>query len=370
MKKVNWKSIIGWTVAALVAGFIVYSNMQEQKALQESGKKVVYAVLPLSGQIAKYGKDMQKTMEIYVQKNNPPFQIKFLDSAGVSATAVSALQQAALYDNNPIVISLPTHISSALAPIVEQKNGFLFGIATLAVTTDSKSFQRMSRCAKDEIGPLGDYILKHFKKIAVAYTQDDHGLKDYSYLKDALKGSNVQIVREVIVTSTERDVRNEAVKLISSKPEAVVVLGQAIQSYLNIIKELKRQDYQGQIMAECSFTNPPTFNALNGYTENVISSTMSVEIDMAQPKRIEELRTELNKDNVPTYFLTVEAIDTLDLIAYTINNNLPFSQKTYEQMKKWNGIAGDVIFTGNGDASVSSYQLAKVKNGKIVPVEK
>ena len=367
--KINWKKVIGWAVAAAVVVGIVGFNMHQQQALQNSDKKVVYAILPLSGQIAQYGKDMQKTMEVYVRQNNLPIQLKFLDSAGVSATAISAFQQATAYDNNPIVISLPSHISSALAPIVETKGGFLFGIATLTISTDSKSFQRMSRCAKDEIQPITDYVKKNFKNIAVAYTQDDHGQKDYTSLKDELKGSDVNIIEEIILTAAERDVKNEATKLIAAKPEAVIVLGQAVQSYLNMIRELKRQDYKGQIIAECSFTNPPTFNALEGYTEDVISSAMSVEIDIPQPEKVKELRKKLETFGVPTYFLTVEAIDTLDLISYTIRNNLPFAQKTYEDMKKWKGVSGDVIFTGNGDASVSSYRLARVKNGKPVPVE-
>ena len=61
MKKLNWKSIVGWGIAALVAGFIVYTNMQEQKALQNSGKKNVYAVLPLSGGWAFGGKEEKKS---------------------------------------------------------------------------------------------------------------------------------------------------------------------------------------------------------------------------------------------------------------------------------------------------------------------
>ena len=365
----TWKKTVVSVIAVLAIGFVIYSNVQEQKALQNSGKKVVYAVLPLSGQIAQYGKDIQKTMEIYTQQNNLPIQLKFLDSAGTSATAVSAFQSATLYDDNPVVIATPTHISTALAPIVEQKKGFLFGIATLSISSNSKNFQRMSRCVKDEIEPLSNYIIKHFKTIAIAYTQDDHGQKDYTYLKNALHGKDITITKEVVLTSIERDVKNEATKLIMSQPDAIVVLGQAVQSYLNMIRELKRQDYRGQIMAECSFTNPPTFNALEGYTEGVISSAMSVEVNMHQTPKVEELRQKLKQAGVPTYFLTIEAIDTLNLIAYTIENKLPFSQQTYENMKKWNGISGEIHFTGSGEASISSYILAQVKDGKIVPVE-
>ena len=70
MKKLNWKSIVGWGIAALVAGFIVYTNMQEQKALQNSGKKNVYAVLPLSGNTAIFGKTVKEAVDLW-QETHP-----------------------------------------------------------------------------------------------------------------------------------------------------------------------------------------------------------------------------------------------------------------------------------------------------------
>ena len=60
MSKLNWKKVIGWAVAAAVVVGVVGFNMHQQQALQNSDKKIVYAILPLSGQIAQYGKDMQK----------------------------------------------------------------------------------------------------------------------------------------------------------------------------------------------------------------------------------------------------------------------------------------------------------------------
>ena len=123
--KINWKSIVGWGIAALVAGFIVYNNMQEQKAQQESGKRNVYAVLPLTGAFAEFGKNIQKDIEVFKKDKNYSFDVKYIDSEAKPDKAITAIQQATLYDDNPIVLSAFSTVAVALAPFIEQKNGFL-----------------------------------------------------------------------------------------------------------------------------------------------------------------------------------------------------------------------------------------------------
>ena len=80
MAKLNWKSIIGWLIAAIVVACIIGTNMYQQRQEKADGKRTVYAVLPLSGQFASYGKDVQKTMNMYVAENKPSFKIKYIDS--------------------------------------------------------------------------------------------------------------------------------------------------------------------------------------------------------------------------------------------------------------------------------------------------
>ena len=70
------------------------------------------------------------------------------------------------------------------------------------------------------------------------------------------------------------------------------------------------------------------------------------------------------------YFIVLEAVDTLDLIKYFLDNKLPFSQDTFAKIREWDGVGGKMIFTGSGDAQAFSYVMAKIKEGKIIPVEK
>ena len=172
-KKINWKSIVGWGIAALVAGFIVYNNMQEQKALQESGKRNVYAVLPLTGILAETGKAI-KDIIVEWEKQHPTalFNIQYIDTQSRPDIAVSAFYQATLYDESPIVFGAISSVGNALSPILKEKKGFGFGTNTLPLKQNLGSYQRVSNSIDDYMPPFIEY-LKKLPTLAVVYTEDD-----------------------------------------------------------------------------------------------------------------------------------------------------------------------------------------------------
>ena len=77
MKKINWKSIIGWGVAALVVIGVVGTNMYQR---QHTGSKPkVYAILPLSGSVADFGQKIKSYMTMYMNNTQDvPFEIVYL----------------------------------------------------------------------------------------------------------------------------------------------------------------------------------------------------------------------------------------------------------------------------------------------------
>ena len=51
-----------------------------------------------------------------------------------------------------------------------------------------------------------------------------------------------------------------------------------------------------------------------------------------------------------------------------MENNLPFTQETYEKIKNWTGVSGSIKFLPNGDTAYP-YVLVEHQDGKFVPVE-
>ena len=360
------KKIVIVLCAALVI-FAVYTNMQKQKAMQNTGKKNVYAVLPLTGAFAEFGKNIQKDIDVFMKDNNYSFTVKYIDSEGKPDKAITALQQATLMDDHPIVLSVFSTVAVALAPFIQQKGGFLFGISTIT-HTNTKNFLQMGPDASVYVSPVVDYLKKrNYKNVALFFIQDEYGLKQRKFLMEQLKNTSAQVRTEIAMSLSNPDVRIEVYKVMSAHPDAILVEGLPSPGYLNIIRELKAQGYQGTIIADASLRQPWILKVLGENADDVLFPVMQEEMAITYSEKISNFRQYLTSNDLATAYLTFETYDALSLIQYTLDHNLPFAQDTYENIKGWTGIVDSLKFKGE-TAYGHIYVLAMAKNGMIVPI--
>ena len=367
MKKINWKNIVGWGIAALVAIFIVYTNIQEQKALQESGKKNVYAVLPLTGFGSHVGKQQKATIELWKEKNpNAPFNIHIIDSESAPMKAATALRQALLDEENPIVITSNSGISYNSLPIVEEKGGFEFMICTFE-RDGFKNTHFLRPCDRtiDSMKHVAKYLSK-YKKLVLFYTNEDFGRSSVNGLEKLLKQSGIEPIEHIAIEPTQRDIRIEALKALKEQPEAIAVLGFTTLSTINLIKELRIQGYTGDIVTGTGLADPSYFSQLENYLDKLIFPDKKMQL--TEGPNVPELKKIEQAIGGRPFYIPLETWDTLDLINWTIKNNKPFTQETYAKLGKWEGIAGDIEFLDDGNV-IYEFYLATFKDGKIVPVK-
>ena len=369
MKKIKWKNIIGWTIAALVAGFIVYSNMQEQKALQNSGKKNVYAVLPLSGPVATVGKDLKAAMDAW-QKVTPdmPFNLIYLDSESQPLKAVTATQQAILNEKEPLVITALSPVSAAVMPVVAKQGGFSFGINTTDASKLEQNghFQLVASGLAEDEKTLYPYIAKNYKKIAIAYTNEELGKLSLLQTKEFMNRHGVEVVAEIPLEMSVPDVKIEALKAIKSGADAIVVYGQATLSYANFCKELKKYDEHPVILAAIQFSVPFVLDVLGDNRNDIIFESIDL-ADMSKDK-FKQFHKEMDAKGLPVYLCSAYAFNVLEVIKYALDNNMTLSQDAFQKLNTFDGLGGKIYFMGKG-ASQYSYHLTQYKDGKVVPVE-
>ena len=269
MRKLNWKSIVGWGVAALVAGFIVYSNMQEQKALQESGERNVYAVLPLTGPLSVWGKQTKETIDYYLKKNpDAPMNLIYIDSESNPSKALTGLQSKVLDDNNPIVISAISSVSASLLPFLSRHGGFNVSMYAKdsPTYTQYQNQHRISFPVRTEIGEKTiEYANKHYKTMTILYSEDELGRLGLNEMKKAFKG---EVIADFSFSVAERDVRNTVVKALATKPDAFFVIAPASLGLRNVLKELGTSGYQGGILANQAYQVDSVYQNLEGIDNN------------------------------------------------------------------------------------------------------
>ena len=358
----NWKKIIGWVLAAAVVVGVVAFNMHQQQNT-DSSKKNVYAVLPISGPFTEYVKTVKETVKLWQQDHpNAPFQITYLDSESNPSKTVSMIHQMASDEKEPLFITSMSLINSAILPVVEKLNGFNFAITMTSIKPEFKNphFQKISHSGEDELNPILKYT-KQFKKVALFYTNEEFGLYSEKFMAKNLEGSDSTLVSVIPIELSSINNRIEVLKALSKEPDAVLVLGLPTVGVLNIIRELHTQDYKGSIIVSSSFVHDYITKGMGKDMENVVAPF----IDLKQLDS--HFQQRLSKENININFATAELYDVLDIINYTLEHNLPFNQETYTKMGKWSGVAGDVIFPGNGD-SLYPFIMVQYKNGQFVPV--
>ena len=122
-KKINWKSIVGWTVGALVAGTIIYVNSQDRTI---DAKVKVAMNTPLTGLAAPYHVTWNNGFRMGVRDelraNNLPedtFSYDIQDNQGDTTTAFT-IWQMQKDKNFDVYISGTSHITEALRSVTDK----------------------------------------------------------------------------------------------------------------------------------------------------------------------------------------------------------------------------------------------------------
>ena len=365
MSKLNWKKVIGWAVAALVVIGVVGTNMYNQQHSNNS-KRNVYAVLPLTGGLSYVGQEAQKAIQAHMSEKETSFNVVFIDSQSQTSTALTSLLSKTINEKNPLVMSILTSATSAILSGVP-KESFVFGNYITAIDEKYKNYQLLTGELNEVMSPIKEYLRRSsIKKLAVVYIEDDFGLLEAKYLQKNIR-SDQEITQLMPLAPKVLDTRIEALKLMKDKPDAICILGLATISYTNIIKSLREQGYTGQIIADYAFANPHVARNLKEDAEGVITVTAITDTTAKLDAKNQKVKESLAKVGLRAYTLPIQIWDTLDLIQYSFDNNLPFTQETYTKMGKWDGISGEVVFPGNGH-SLYPFVLAQYKNGQFIPV--
>ena len=362
MKKLLWI-----LVAVALVGWILYGNVKQQET-QSNEKRTVYAVLPLSGAIAKSGQEYQQALNVYQKSHNTSgLNLVYVDSAFNPSQAVTALQGKIVSEDKPLVIVTGTTIALSILDIVNNKNGFvLISGGAIPKNASRNNFWNFSSGNGLGMIKIADYISKKYNSVAMLYPNSDYGILTYNTVKDNLK-NNVKFVFSEKFDNNVGDVRTLVQKVIKDNPESVIVTGAANPVFISIFKTLKEMDYKGEILADLTFQQPAVFDGLQKSTDGITFLTLDGLLDNPKTKEGRQFKSEFKAENITPSFAHVEAYN-MALFLEKLAQIESIDQSIIKGLKHMNTVAGSVSFLENGD-TLFQYELAQVKNGKIVPVE-
>ena len=359
------KKIIVVLCVALVA-CAIYTNIQRQKAQQDSGKKNVYAILPLTGNLAALGKDSKKTLELFMQQTeNLPFNILFYDNKSQSTESLNIAQQIAMFDKNPLFICGPGQMCHSIIPNLKAMNGFMiFAPTTQTEDGTYHEFQRVSFNTEDMNKPFYDFI-KPGQTVVIIYGNAEASALAAQIISKAIELKGARVLAKLAYEHNQLDTRILALKAIKDNPDVVLISGGPTPGFVNIIRSLKEQEYSGIILADPSLRTPALIAQVGTQADGIYVPVMPT---ARIYKEYPEVAKILQENGLELYNFPIVMWDVGAIMVHFFNNKIPFTQEEFMKMGQWHGISGDIQFTENGNSSYP-FGLSVIKNGQFVPVE-
>lgn len=350
-------------IICMVMGVLVFIHNDDNG----SDVRTIYAVLPLSGSAAELGNNIKAAIDMYfLETNRSKLKVQYIDSESLPSKAISALNQALIGVDNPIVITAVASISNALIPVVNEHNGFCVNLCTVSITQENrakyKSYQRYSLGIVDAVQPLVEYINRRFSSICIIHSNDEYGMSYYSEFKKKINAK----VNGVSCTVAPQDMRDITTKAMSTSPDAILIAGTPTANYRNAVQELRRVGYKGSVLADMSFVNPFIYKNIADASEGVVTVCSDADITGAHGPWGMAFVEKCARHSVTPYFNTLQSYEAMCLLEKLLAENSKIAQEDFLSLSDI-PFKDSVVFSGNGEVFFNFF-LAEVRNGNLVKI--
>lgn len=366
------RTALVFALALLLLAAVAISGCVEQ---QPETVKIGFTG-PLSGDLAAWGENEQKGIELAVEEANSAggisgkkIEVIFEDSQCQPKLAATNLEKLALLGEIHVVIGdTCSSATLAAAPIAESNKIVL-------ITPISGA---------DSISQAGDYIFRNFipnsyygvkaaekvsamgqTKVAVMYINNDTGVSWKDTFAESFGGeiTNIEAYRP-----DEKDFRTILLKIKENNPEIVLLAGY-YQDGAQILKQAKELGLTQQFFgAGDTFDDPVFIEAAGDAAEGFIFQS----VPSGSGENFVEFRQafESRFGKEPSLFTTY-AYDTAKIVIEAMKNCGTSSEEIKECLYKtdYQGVTNHIIFDKNGDLVGGETIIKQVKNKEFVLYE-
>lgn len=336
------------------------------------------AVLPLTGDVAAYGKDSKDGIDLAIELANKSqaaykFEVFYEDSKGDPKTAVTALQNI-LAQHSPIVV-IGENISSstgAMIPVADKAKVILISPSASAPNLSglSKYFFRVFPSDVEEGGFIAETIANQLpgSKTSVIYVNNDYGVGVKGVFEQKAKEKGLTILSSMGYEKGSKSFKTILTKIKAEKPDAVYIPGYYEDAGL-LLKQAKELGITAKFFGSTAEEDPKLIeiagSAAEGFQYPVSTGYDAASKDSVVTKFIADFKAKYNKEpglvSALGYDCAKISIDGILKSGNTSENVRNYILNT----KNISGAAGLMNFDEKGDVH-KPINLKIVVNGKFV----
>ncbi len=330
-------------------------------------------IAPLTGEAASYGHAVKQGLDFAAAEINAEggvlgrdIKLYYEDCPLDNKEAVSIMRKMVFADQYDIIIvghgSGPT---TAIAPIAEETETLL--IATLASTP--------------QLSDMGDYVFrtipsdayqgKELARIveetgsdtaAILYANDAYGTGIRDVFKDNYGG---EIVAQEAFTNGDTDFRTQLTKIKVKEPEAILLV---VRNELpNVLNQIETLGIDSVLIGSETTKNQELIDASGGSAEGFYAVFFADTTDYAGYR--DAFMTKYGKDPAGYSDYSYDALHVLAETMAISGTLSPTDIKEELYNIRFHGATGVIDFDENGDVIDKPFDLYQVRNGEFVVVQ-
>ena len=364
----NWKKVIGWTVAALLLVAIIVGNLwQQQEPKTDKPVVKIGIILPLSGGSAYTGKIYKELYDMRLAEvpANSKYTYKFIfedDELNAQKSITAAQKLLNLNDVDVMFLSF-SGAEPAISDLAKQKGKLAFSLLWDSETPAKNNHAFNALPLPDQfVSPLLAELQKRgYKRVSVILGNHRTGLNTLRILKQEAPKYGLEIIDEQFVDLNERDFRLLVKKMELKQPDIYISL-LFPSNMLMWVRALKEQEITTPITSIDGFDLVEDKSLLEGVwyvSDSIINDDFSA-------KYKERYKKDLSFTQALWVYETMNAV----INAYESFDTKPTAEQLIKKLyeKRTNTVVGDVQYKGNG--FLNGYGIMKIiKDGKAVKLD-
>ncbi len=357
-------------VAMFLAAVIIVSGCVSQQSQQPIK---IGAILPLTGQIADFGRFVKDGLEMARNDiNDPNLEIIYEDNE-LCSTELSVREARKLIDVNKVsaIISMCAETALGIAPIAEDSKVVSFSVGALpdSVTQAGDYTFRNQVSAKYEGRFLSDFAHSRLNATtaAIFFVKNDYGVGVKEGFKKAWIEAGGAIAAEEGSDTNDKDFRTQIAKIKAANPDVVFEIAEFHGLFAKQAKEL---GLNKTVLSIQTFQNPETLTSAGDAADGILYTYTLNEKNLTEKQKLfvnrfkEKYGYDANVGNLNAY----DALMILYDLAKKCNSDSTCMKDGLYKVKNYEGVEGVIGFDENGDV-VKQLAIKTVRNGEFVSYE-
>lgn len=367
-------------VSAGILALVVSCGKQEkapEPAAPAHQQVTIGAVLPLSGEMAKYGKTSLAALQIAIEDanqagGNVTFRLVPEDDRLTASVGVAAARKLLDVDHASCIIGAwPSSVTGAIIPVTDAAGAVLVSPASSAPTLASSRGLFFRTCASDLIegNAAADYAVKDLKgkRLAVLYIRNDFGQGLLQVFRDTATKAGAEIVMADGFDLGTSDFRVLLAKLAKATPDATYIIG--YREMVPLFRQARENHISTHWIGTTMLNDPDMVQQLQGAGDGVVFPSLDFNPERPDPafqKFRQRLKAKTSGLDVDVF--AANAYDAVLLVTTAIRaaGTDPKAVATYlHGSHSYNGIWGTFSLDAQGIAQ-RNIVYKRINGGQIV----